>query len=316
MIKEIVATLLAALAALSFVLGITPNEANGTDNTAHIQAGALPNTSFSPQEDESSAPSPDSSDAETSSPPVSLNIPLPEYPSGAKHIPLYINGRQAPDGFAAVFDGIVYAPIESFCTLLGVGNIIAEEGEPYISSEGRCIPCSTSSVSVTVIDAGGILCAPIEALASASGQRADIAVSGAVVVSGTPTFPTAEEVYGEEDLYWLSRIISAEARGECFEGQLAVGCVVINRTEHKSFPDTIYEVIYDNKFGVQFSPAHSGSVKKDPTASAVRAAKLCLEGFSLSDSILFFFNSSIAAGSWITSNRTFTVTIGNHDFYS
>jgi N-acetylmuramoyl-L-alanine amidase len=167
-----------------------------------------------------------------------------------------------------------------------------------------------------VLDISGELCAPIEALVSASGQSLVYGASGEIIIKGTPSFPDADEVYDSEELYWLSRIISAEARGECFEGQLAVGCVVINRTEHRSFPDTIYEVIFDDKFGVQFSPAHSGSVHKAPTESSVRAAKVCLEGFSLSDSILFFFNSSIAAGSWITSNRTYTLTIGNHDFYS
>jgi N-acetylmuramoyl-L-alanine amidase len=309
MIKEVIATLLAALMALSFVLGISPSK-EGPPPTSVQTESAAPSDTSAPPENESK---PADTSAEATSPAPAL--PLPKYPSGAENITLFINGRQAPDGFAAEVDGVVYAPIESFCTLLSAGNISAEAGEPYISSEGRCIPCSTSSVSITVIDAG-MLCAPVTALASASGQSVERTAKGELVISGTPTFPSADEVYGEEDLYWLSRIISAEARGECFEGQLAVGCVVINRTEHKSFPDTIYEVIYDNKFGVQFSPAHSGSVKKDPTASAVRAAKLCLEGFSLSDSILFFFNSSIAAGSWITSNRTFTVTIGNHDFYS
>lgn len=309
MIKEVIATLFAALMALSFVLGISPSAAPPA--TAQTETAAPDGTSAPPENE--SKPVDTTRAPETAA--LAPALPLPKYPSGAENITLFINGRQAPDGFAAEVDGVAYAPIESFCTLLSAGNISAEAGEPYISSEGRCIPCSTSSVSVTVIDAG-MLCAPITALASASGQSVERTAKGELVISGTPTFPTADEVYGEEDLYWLSRIISAEARGECFEGQLAVGCVVINRTEHKSFPDTIYEVIYDNKFGVQFSPAHSGSVKKDPTASAVRAAKLCLEGFSLSDSILFFFNSSIAAGSWITSNRTFTVTIGNHDFYS
>lgn len=310
MIKEVIATLFAALMALSFVLGISPSK-EGTPPAVQTESAA-PSGTTAPPENESK-PADTTRAPETAAPAPAL--PLPKYPSGAENITLFINGRQAPDGFAAEVGGVVYAPIESFCTLLSAGSISAEAGEPYISSEGRCIPCSTSSVSVTVIDAG-MLCAPVTALASASGQSVERTAKGELVISGTPTFPSADEVYGEEDLYWLSRIISAEARGECFEGQLAVGCVVINRTEHKSFPDTIYEVIYDNKFGVQFSPAHSGSVKKDPTASAVRAAKLCLEGFSLSDSILFFFNSSIAAGSWITSNRTFTVTIGNHDFYS
>ncbi len=315
MIREVLSAIIAALMAMSFVIGIRPEDTGIADGYAAIETTpAAEDTTATVQESEtdaqSTAPTPETTAGATDT------VPIPKYPASAQTIRLYINGRQAPEGFAAAINGIAYAPIESFCALLSSGNISAEAGEPYICSEGRCIPCSVSDISVKVLDVSGVLCAPVSALASASGQSVSRKEAGEIIISGTPSFPSAKTVYGEEDLYWLSRIISAEARGECFEGQLAVGCVVINRTAHDSFPDTIYDVIYDNKFGVQFTPAHSGSVKNEPTDSAVRAAKLCLEGFSLSDSILFFFNSSIAAGSWITANRTFTVTIGNHDFYS
>lgn len=49
------------------------------------------------------------------------------------------------------------------------------------------------------------------------------------------------------DLYWLSRIISAESRGESLKGQIAVGNVVLNRVEEDDFPDTIPAVIFDRK---------------------------------------------------------------------
>ena len=311
MLREVISAIIAALMAMSFMLGIRPEDTSIEAGSSAIETTVnATDTSAPEQESETISPVPETTVSEAD------KVPLPKYPDEAKSVPLYINGRQAPEGFAADIGGIVYAPIESFCSLLAVGNISAEAGEAYICSEGRCIPCSVSDISVKVLDVSGLLCAPVSALASASGQSVSCKKDGTVILSGAPTFPSAETVYGEEDLYWLSRIISAEARGECFEGQLAVGCVVINRTAHRSFPDTIYEVIYDDKFGVQFTPAYSGSVKNEPTASSVCAAKLCLEGFSLSDSILFFFNSSIAAGSWITANRTFTVTIGNHDFYS
>jgi N-acetylmuramoyl-L-alanine amidase len=209
----------------------------------------------------------------------------------------------------------VYLPVDGFAELLGAEGFSAEAGKSYIISGERYIPCSKSDNSVKVLDCG-VLCAPIEALMSATGLNSTAIVGDSMCIWGVPIFPKAEDVYDAEDLYWLSRIISAESRGEPFLGQLAVGTVVINRTRSDYYPDSIYEVVFDRCGGVQFSPAASGSVYNDPTESSVIAAKMCLEGFSLDDGILFFFNSSIALGSWITSNRTYTMTVGQHDFYS
>ena len=121
--------------------------------------------------------------------------------------------------------------------------------------------------------------------------------------------------YNENDLYWLSRIISAEARGESLEGQIAVGNVVLNRVRHASYPSTIYGVIFDRKHGTQFSPVSMGTIYRTPSESSVIAAKICLEGYSISDEILFFMNPRIATSNWISKNRPFAFRIGNHDFY-
>lgn len=203
------------------------------------------------------------------------------------------------------------------CLCVPIGTLASAAGMD-VTQTNAGIKNDTSAVSASAnVTASSSDSASSISSTSASPDTSAAAISSVtVVISGIPSYPTAKDVYGEEDLYWLSRIISAESRGEPFEGQLAVGCVVLNRTRCRSYPDTVKEVVFDNKFGIQFTPAHTGSVYNAPTASSVTAAKLCLEGFSLSDSILFFFNSSIAAGSWITSNRTYTMTVGRHDFYS
>lgn len=242
-------------------------------------------------------------------------ICLPSLPEGAEPLSLYINGRAIEDGFCFGYEGRIWLPVKGFGELFGYEKLAAEEGKCYIISGERAIPCSKSDAEVSVIDCG-TLCAPIEPLLSAAGLRSTEIVGGEICIWGVPTFPEADEVYDYEDLYWLSRIISAESRGEPFIGQLAVGTVVINRTRSDYYPDTIYEVIFDRLGGVQFTPASTGSVYRDPTESSILAAKLCLEGFSLDEGILFFFNSKLAAGSWITSNRTYTMTVGQHDFYS
>ncbi len=128
-------------------------------------------------------------------------------------------------------------------------------------------------------------------------------------------YKSAADVYDEEDLYWLSRIISAESRGEPFLGQIAVGNVVLNRTRSRQYPNSIYGVIFDRTHGVQFSPAANGSVYKKPTQSAIDAAKVCLEGYTISEKILFFYEPTIASSSWIGQNRPLAFRIGAHYFY-
>lgn len=326
--KQLLSTAFAAFLALAFVLGlISPNaESKGAYETEAETVGeestALPVPVT--EKEEESAPEPvvtdeaETSDAETeetTSAEEKDELLLPEIPEDARELSLYINGRAISEGFCFERNGIIWLPVEGFGELFEYSGLSAEAGKCYISSGGRSIPCSKKDIEVTVLDCG-VLCAPLEALLSAAGLKSTEIVDDEICIWGVPTFPSAEEVYGYEDLYWLSRIISAESRGEPFIGQLAVGTVVINRTGSKYYPDTIYGVIFDRVGGVQFTPASTGSVYREPTESSILAAKLCLEGFSLDEGILFFFNSKLAAGSWITSNRTYTMTVGQHDFYS
>lgn len=322
--KQLLSTAFAAFLALAFVLGtISPmaeeNEIVTQDTSAVTEYETIPDTSAKDGEETSTPITETEGDTvtETAPPPVEeeRELLLPSLTENARPLSLYINGRATAEGFCFEEEGRVWLPLQGFGQLFDYEGISAKAGECYIISGDRAIPCSKNDANVTVIDRG-VLCAPLEALLSAAGLRSTEIVGDEICIWGVPTFPSAEDVYGEEDLYWLSRIISAESRGEPFIGQLAVGTVVINRTGSKYYPDTIYGVIFDRVGGVQFTPAATGSVHRDPTESSVLAAKLCLEGFSLDPGILFFFNSKLAAGSWITANRTYTMTVGQHDFYS
>ena len=334
--KQLLATAFAAFLALALIFGMISPVAKDaldliTSGTSGDETVAFPETDETyTEESDTAAP-----ETEDDDPPETAGeteteettdaaaedevdgdkIAMPTLPEGARPLSLYINGRAIESDFCFRYGMQVYMPVEGFAKLFDAEGFKAEAGKCYIVFGGRYIPCSKSDTSVTVLDCG-VLCAPIEALMSAAGLNSTAIVGESICIWGVPTFPSADDVYNEEDLYWLSRIISAESRGEPFLGQLAVGTVVINRTRSDYYPDSIYEVVFDRCGGVQFSPAASGSVYNDPTESSVIAAKMCLEGFSLDENILFFFNSSIALGSWITSNRTYTMTVGQHDFYS
>ena len=117
------------------------------------------------------------------------------------------------------------------------------------------------------------------------------------------------------DLYWLSRIISAESRGETLTGQIAVGNVVLNRVKSAEFPNSIPAVIFDRKHDVQFTPVSNGTVYLPPTAQSVEAAKRALSGESTAGRAMYFYAPALSQGVWINANRTYLMTIGCHRFY-
>ena len=117
---------------------------------------------------------------------------------------------------------------------------------------------------------------------------------------------------GSGDYQLLARIISAEARGEPYTGQVAVGAVVLNRVEHPSFPSTISGVIYQSG---AFSCLYDGQFEKPIADSAYKAARDALNGWDPSGGAIYYFNPATATSGWIWS-RPHITTIGRHRFCS
>lgn len=118
--------------------------------------------------------------------------------------------------------------------------------------------------------------------------------------------------YNSADYELLARIISAEARGETYLGQVAVGAVVLNRIEHPSFPDTISGVVYQNG---AFSCLYDGQFYEPISNSAYSAARDALNGLDPSGGAIYYYNPKTATNKWIRSRPVIT-TIGRHIFCS
>lgn len=88
-----------------------------------------------------------------------------------------------------------------------------------------------------------------------------------------------------DELYLLSKLVSSEARGESYEGQVAVAAVVINRVLDPRFPDDIKEVIYQRN---AFSVVNNGEIYKEPTDSAYKAAREALYGSDPTRGAIYF----------------------------
>ena len=108
----------------------------------------------------------------------------------------------------------------------------------------------------------------------------------------------------------LARLISAEARGEPYVGQVAVGAVVLNRVRHPSFPNTIPGVIYQSG---AFSCIADGQFNQPVAESAYRAADDALNGWDPTGGAIYYFNPNTATNAWIWS-RPLILTIGKHMF--
>jgi N-acetylmuramoyl-L-alanine amidase len=122
--------------------------------------------------------------------------------------------------------------------------------------------------------------------------------------------PVSEQ---EKDL--LARLVHAEAKGEPYEGKVAVATVVLNRVDSEVFPETIKEVVTETSPGgvYQFSPVQNGEINKKADEEAVKAVEEAIAFRGDGNNSLYFFNPDKTSDKWIRT-RTVTKTIGNHVF--
>ena len=116
--------------------------------------------------------------------------------------------------------------------------------------------------------------------------------------------------YTNSDTYLLARCIYAEARGESYTGQVAVGAVVLNRVESAQFPNTVAGVIYQKN---AFTAVNDGQINLTPDQTAINAAKDAMNGWDPTGGCLYYYNPAVATSAWIFT-REVVVTIGKHVF--
>ena len=116
--------------------------------------------------------------------------------------------------------------------------------------------------------------------------------------------------YTDADVQLLAKVISGEARGESYEGQVAVGAVVLNRVAHPSFPDSISGVVYQSG---AFSCVYDSNWYQPVAESAKRAAKDAINGWDPSGGALYYYNPAKTSNRWMLS-RPIIKVIGHHRF--
>lgn len=114
----------------------------------------------------------------------------------------------------------------------------------------------------------------------------------------------------EANIELLARVINGEARGEPYEGQVAVGAVVLNRVDHPSFPNSISGVVYQKG---AFTAVDDGQINAEMYASSHRAARDALNGWDPTGGAIYYYNPRTATNQWIRT-REVICTIGEHVF--
>lgn len=146
---------------------------------------------------------------------------------------------------------------------------------------------------------------------SKNGLTADgIAGPATLAAMGITSSGSSGGKASNSDLNLLAHLIYAEARGEPYKGQVAVGAVVLNRVKSSSFPNSVAGVIYQRG---AFSVVDDGQINLSPNATAVNAARDALNGWDPTSGCIYYFNPATATSKWIWS-RPYVLTIGKHRF--
>ena len=259
------------------------------------------------------------------------NIYLDLSEKAVSGVRLLLDGSEFLTGRGRIINSVTYVPFRAFCDAMGGANVTwdastrtakaAADGVTVYAKQGALYLQANDRYFYTVepiANIDGTLFVPIRPLAKAFGLELewDSSLHAVLLETGGKKPTSGSSYYKSDEVLWLARIIHAESAGEPFDGKIAVGNVVLNRVKSPQYPNTIYGVIFDRKHGTQFSPVSFGTIYNTPSAESVIAAKVCLEGYSLSNEALFFMNPKLATTSWIAQNRPYLFTIGNHDFYS
>ncbi len=245
--------------------------------------------------------------------------------AGYTETPIYFDGLLSCRGY--LIGDNTYVSLEAACAVLGYDTDV------YYDKEIDKLTVETAGIAITAASADQYMCANGRYIYLPDGY---IEIEGSFVVpaealtkiftltltedteTGTIDFSTADEqilrsgdeYYNEDDLYWMSRIITWESGNQPMEGQIGVGNVILNRVGDARFGATLKEVIFQPG---QFSVATSGAIYGEPYEISVICAKLVYEGYNTVGNALFFQTGRYWDSGMI--ETTWVAKIGDHNFF-
>ncbi len=189
-------------------------------------------------------------------------------------------------------------------------TMTARLGEKYVVANGRYL-----YLDEVVGQNNGTVILPLSVVTKAFDAKLtwDAATSKILVQRGSGAILHGDVFYNQDDLFWLSRVMYAEAGNQGLKGQMAVGNVVMNRVASHIFPNSIHAVLAQKN---QFSTYKGGALaKRVPTESCMIAAKLVLDGGVVEEVENALWFDAKCSNSWAARHKTHLVTLGGHRFY-
>jgi N-acetylmuramoyl-L-alanine amidase len=168
----------------------------------------------------------------------------------------------------------------------------------------------------TLWDLGNQYSIPYQEIMIANNLNNDLIITGQelTIPEGRSEAVTVQQTaiadHSQSEIDILASLVQAEAKGESFEGKIAVAAVVLNRVDDSRFPNSIREVIYQRG---QFSPVSNGSINKRADSESYDAVNQAIRGYDPTQGAVFFYNPRIAQVNW-NATRPVTTIIGNHTF--
>ena len=247
-------------------------------------------------------------------------------------ISIYVNDKEiCTDSSAYIEDGTTYVPVRAICHAMGITDVQWSNSESkatvkgfsklefYIGKNYAYVNGEKKVMPKKAVLKNGRTMVPVRFFAENSDAKVEWdKILHAVKITKEGIYVSTQHCvnnYTSDDVMWLSRIVHAESAGEPVKGQIAVANVVLNRVRNINYPNTIYGVIFDRNYGVQFQPVANGTIYNTPSQTSVYAAKRAMEGENYVGDCLYFLNESIATNFWIVNNRKYYTTINNQSFY-
>ena len=237
-------------------------------------------------------------------------------------VDIYVNDTRLSCAGYLEDTGSVFVPVRAVGTALGANVIWHEETRAAeIRLQEKSIFCyadNLSGSSVSAVLKNNSFYVPLRAVAEhfschVSWDHATYTVyveAPGVVVPSEVTSP-----YNAYDMKILASLVWLEAGAEPMDGKIGVASVIFHRVHSSLFPNTVHDVIYDNKYGVQFPPAFSHDLlQMEPAMDCILAVRMAEHGVYPCANALYFSPAS-NTNSWAAKHRTYVTTIGKTAFY-
>lgn len=213
-----------------------------------------------------------------------------------------------------------YVPLRPVAEVLGAAVTWNEQDKTAVVQKNETIlEFSENNSESEAVLYNSMLFVPARILPESFGYTAEWDDYYYQVHIEAPDITVSEEcvdyTYTNDDILIVAQVLTCECGSASFDGKIAVANVICNRVASSLFPDTVKEVIYDNRGGsVQFSIAYNGKLDNTPSVECMLAAKCALDGKIVAADCLFF-QADYVQNSWTNKNREYVMTVDGNAFF-